>query len=135
MVLVDTSAWVDFLNGHSSAEAMTLRNLIASDETIAITGVVLTEILLGLKSDTQAQQISDLLSAFEYINGLTQQDYQQAARIYRDCRGEGVTLSSVVDCLIAQIALSRGYWLLSKDKDFHLINKIFPLKLWPIDKS
>ncbi len=135
MVLVDTSAWVDFFNGHASSEAQALQQLIASDEAIAITGVILTEILLGLKTDTRAHQIGDLLSAFEYINGLTQQDYQQAARIYRVCRGEGVTLSSVIDCLIAQIALSRNYWLLTKDRDFHLIKKVFPLKLWPIDKS
>lgn len=132
MVLVDTSAWIDFFNGHASSEAQTLQQLIASDEAIAITGVILTEILLGLKTDAQAHQVCDLLSAFEYVNGLTQQDYQQAASIYRVCRGGGVTLNSVVDCLIAQLALSRDCWLLTKDKDFHLIKKFFPLKLWKI---
>ncbi|MBI3345233.1 MAG: PIN domain nuclease [Gammaproteobacteria bacterium] len=133
MVLVDTSAWVDFFNGHASAEARTLQRLIASDEVIAITGVILTEILSGLKTETQATKVGDLLSVFEYLDGLTQQDYLLAAKIYRTCRGRGTTLSSTVDCLIAQLALSRNCWLLTKDKDFQLIKKFFPLKLWKIE--
>lgn len=37
-VLVDTSAWVDFLSGHPSKEAAALASLIASDDEICTCG-------------------------------------------------------------------------------------------------
>lgn len=129
MVLVDTSVWIDFLNGAPSPQAQRLKELIASDEPIAILGVILTEILLGLKSDNEARRIQELLSAFEPAPELSDQDYFAAAKIYRDCRNKGLTLRSTIDCLIAQICIRHKLRLLAKDRDFTVIAKLFPLEL------
>lgn len=126
MVLVDTSVWVDFLNGTSSPEAKALANLIASDATVAINGVVLTEILLGLKNDREAEKIQDLLAAFDYLPELSRQDHELAAKIYRDCRARGLTVRSTIDCLIAQTCIARNLGLLTKDRDFKAIAKVVP---------
>ena len=40
---------------------------IAESEPIAVPGVVLTEILLGLKHDAEAERIASLLGAFDAV--------------------------------------------------------------------
>lgn len=66
-MLVDTSVWIDFFNGHESKQVERLACAIGESEPIAIPGVVLTEILLGLKHDAEAENISYLLNAFDAV--------------------------------------------------------------------
>jgi predicted nucleic acid-binding protein len=128
-MLVDTSVWIDYFNGFPSPEAERLANAIKDDETIALPGIVWTEILLGLRTEAEALRIQNLLDAFDTIKDLTHQDYIEAARIYRTCRGKGFTIRSTIDCLIAQLCLRDDLPLLSKDSDFKRIGQCFPLCL------
>ena len=129
MMLVDTSVWIDYFNGYISAEAERLADAIAENQPVVLPGIVLTEILLGLKTDAEADQINQLLDAFPEAPASSRQDYQEAARIYRICRTQGFTIRSTIDCLIAQLCLRHGYTLLTKDKDFRAIAQCFPLTL------
>ena len=63
-MIVDTSVWIDFFNGHASSQAKRLTQAIENNEPIGVPGLVLTEILLGLQSDAQAQRIAQLLESF-----------------------------------------------------------------------
>ena len=128
-MLVDTSVWIDYLNGYASTAADALAHAIAEDEQILLCGVVLTEILLGL-STAEAERIESLLSAFAFAPELDRTDYGAAALIYRTCRARGVTIRSTVDCLIAQICLKHRVPLLAKDRDFAQISRFFPLQLY-----
>ena len=129
MILVDTSVWIDYFNGHPTSETDRLAFAIAENQPLVLPGMVLTEILLGLKTDTEAERISRLLDAFQAPPECSRQDYREAAHIYRVCRTQGFTIRSTIDCLIAQMCLQHGYTLLTKDKDFHAIARCFPLKL------
>lgn len=131
-MLVDTSVWIDFFNGYDSPEATRLTQAIREGEPIALTGLVLTEILLGLKSDQEADRIADLLTAFEFVVEPTPEDYKAAARIYRICRAQGFTIRSTIDCVIAQLALRDQRPLLTKDRDFAPIAQYTALELLPI---
>jgi predicted nucleic acid-binding protein len=51
-----------------------------------------------------------------------------AARIFYDCRRKGLAVRSVVDCLIAQIALDADADLLHDDDDFDAIKQVRPLR-------
>ena len=128
-MLVDTSVWIDYFNGHPSPEANRLAQAIADGEPLAITGLVWTEILLGFRGDAEASRISGLLEAFDYVQEPSRADYIEAARIYRTCRTQGYTLRSTIDCVIAQVCLRHGLALLSKDRDFKAIATCFPLRL------
>ncbi len=129
MILVDTSVWIDFLNGHPSLEAEVLSQMIEDNQPIAVPGLVLTEILCGLRTSQEAERIADLLSAFACPRELLRQDYLAAAELFRTCRAQGLTIRSTMDCLIAQISLRDGFTLLTKDRDFTAIARHFPLKL------
>jgi predicted nucleic acid-binding protein len=129
LILVDTPVWIDYFNGHASLEAERLAHAIADNEPLVLPGIVLTEILLGLKTDAEADRIAELLGAFESPPESGRQDYLEAAHIYRACRSKGQAIRSTVDCLIAQICLRHGYTLLSRDRDFRAIARCFPLAL------
>jgi predicted nucleic acid-binding protein len=131
MILVDSSAWISFLNGASSAEAAFLAVCIAEDRPLIIPGLVRTEVLLGARTEAEAARMSRSLSAYPLVPEPTPADYEQAAAIYRTCRGRGHTIRSAIDCLIAQLCLRDGYELLAKDRDFDAIDKAFPLKRVP----
>jgi predicted nucleic acid-binding protein len=126
-VIVDTSVWIDFLNGQASREADVLAQAIAEGDTIHLPGLVLTEILLGLKNDAQARRVESLLDAFDWVEGPTRQDHVAAAKLYRQCRAKGITVRSTIDCLIAQLCIRENLPLLAKDRDFAEMAKVVPL--------
>jgi len=128
-MLVDTSVWIDYFNGYRSQEADYLASTIDAGLPIIIPGIVLTEILLGLRSEAEASRIANLLAAFRPAPNPDRQDYIEAAALYRQCRGRGFTIRSTVDCLIAQICLRNKFPLLSKDRDFKAIARCSPLQL------
>jgi predicted nucleic acid-binding protein len=127
-MLVDTSVWIDYLNGYASPQAECLAEAIAENTPIILCGVVLTEILLGLPT-AEASHLETLLEAFVLCPEFDRNDYCTAAHIYRTCRNKGITIRSVIDCLIAQACLKNGYPLLARDRDFVHIAQHFPLQL------
>lgn len=128
-MLVDTSVWIDYFNGHPSPEADRLARAIGDNEPILLCGIVITEILLGLRSDTEAARIAELLDAFELTPEPDRTDYREAANLYRRCRAQGHTIRSTIDCLIAQACIRHGHDLLTKDRDFERIASCQPLRL------
>jgi len=128
-MLVYTSVWIDFFNDYPSAESERLARAIGDGGPIARPGIVVTEILLGLKTDPEASRIADLLLAFDIVTEPTLTDYQEAAAIYRVCGANGVTIRSTIDCLIAQRAIRDQLPVLAKDRDISAIARCCPLQL------
>ena len=126
-MIVDTSVWIDFLNGHPSAQADVLAQAIAAGDAISLPGLVLTEILLGLKNDAHARRVESLLDAFDWVDGPTRDDHVAAAKLYRQCRAKGITVRSTIDCLIAQLCIRDSLPLLAKDRDFTQMSRVVPL--------
>jgi len=127
--LVDTSVWVDFLNGRDSLEAHWLRDAIAEALPVVVPGLVLTEILRGVAGEPESRRLERLLAQFPPAPALDDNDYREAARLYRICRSKGVTIASTVDCLIAQMAIRHGLELLTRDRIFLAISEVAPLRL------
>lgn len=129
MLVVDTSVWIDFLNGHHSLESEYLSSCLADDVPLVLPGIVLAEILAGLKSEAEARRMELLLGAFDAAPESAPDDYRAAAAIYRSCRQAGGGVGSIVDCVIAQACLRNDYRLLTKDGDFRRIAARTSLKL------
>lgn len=130
-ILVDSSVWISFLNGVNSAEAAYLAVCIVEDRPLIIPGLVRTEVLLGARTEADALRMSQSLSAYPLVPEPTATDYEQAALIYRTCRGHGFTIRSTIDCLIAQLCLRDDYELLAKDRDFDVIGNAYALRRVP----
>jgi predicted nucleic acid-binding protein len=127
MMLVDTSVWIDFFNGFPSREAERLRLAITENESIVVPGLVLTEILTGLKNDAEAERIPTYWRASNPRRHSTAWATPKRPGYFGACRSKGVTIRSTIDCLIAQLCLRYRYILLAKDRDFRAIARCFPL--------
>lgn len=130
MILIDTSAWVEFLRGTGSAADRRIDRLLADASPMATTDVVLMELLAGGREPRHRQHLRKLLARCEFIPVEGPDDYERAAGIYRACRHGGETVRKLTDCLIAQVALRSGCELLNADADFAVIARHVPLAIF-----
>ena len=65
MILVDSSVWIDFFSAAPGPAGKELRRMISDAEPLAVTGIVVTEVLQGLKRD--AARIERYLSMWETL--------------------------------------------------------------------
>lgn len=128
-MIADTSAWIDFLNGNPTATADRLAQAIQEGDLILVPGLVLTEVLQGLRTETDAARVGDLMSAFPAAPELDMDDYRSAAALYRTCRSRGVTPGSTIDCLLAQLCIVLNMPMLARDRDYEAIARVAPLRL------
>ena len=129
MILVDTSAWVEYDRATGSATDEHLTELIASGVDLAATEPVLMEVLAGARDEEAAIQLQRLLTGFRWIPAEAQTDFEAAAHTYRKCRSAGITPRGLIDCMIASIAMRTGSRLLAADADFTRMATILPLRL------
>ena len=117
MTLVDTTVWIDFFKGHDTPQVRHLESLIGADEDICICGVILTEVLQGVREDKDYAAVSTRFDAFIYLP-MTQKTFRRAVEMYRSLRKQGVTIRNAVDCMIAAVAIEHDLPLLHNDRDF-----------------
>lgn len=131
MIVVDTSVWIDVLNGTPASQATRCVELIESGQPVALTDVILTEVLQGLRSDREATRVERHLRAFPILRLAGLDDFVLAARLYRTARRAGVTIRKTLDCLIAAPCVRTGAPLLHADGDFDRLAACTPLRIWP----
>ena len=69
MIVIDTSVWIPLLNGVGHPKADRARAVIEGPEDVGVPGIILEEILRGLKNDAQFRRVRDLLlSDFTYLD-------------------------------------------------------------------
>jgi len=129
VILVDTSAWVDFERGNDSPTDLRLQHLIASGADIAVSEPILMEVLAGARNDVERVRLRRVMTSFGWIAADAQNDFEAAARVYTTCRSAGFTPRGLVDCLIAAIAIRTGTALLTADADFARMAEVLPLRL------
>lgn len=129
MILVDTSVWIDFLSSNPSPQSAVLHNLIENEEDIAITEIILTEILQGIREDRNYDGMKNYLLEFPIFRPRGLQTYLDAVRIYRNCRKHGKTIRKTVDCIISAICIENNLTLLHRDSDFEIIEKFAGLRV------
>lgn len=129
MILVDSSAWIEFLRATGSATHLRLRSALQQGVELASTDVIVMEILAGARDDADRDRLRRLLYGQEFLAVEGPADYEQAAELYRLCRSRGETPRKLSDCLIAAVALRSGAELLCEDVDFEAIARHAPLRL------
>lgn len=132
-VLVDTSAWVDFLNGHPSPERAAVHELFEGDDDLCTCGVVVAEVFQGLRRDGGRDELAALFGELTFLEPPGIDLYLRAAELYRQLRRKGHTVRSTIDCLIAVLAEENGCYLLARDRDMTAIldSGLAAVKHWP----
>lgn len=134
MILLDTSVLSRvFRRKHPGPEERRLRaafeELMGSDVPLGLPGIVLQEVLSGIRSHRQFSDLSaKLLAGFVVLpEGI--QEHIEAARIKNVCLAKGLNVSGG-DCLIAACTITGNHELFAVDDDFEAIATLAPLKLF-----
>jgi len=133
MALVDTPVWSLLLrraeknlNPEQRVARIELIELIREDRT-QIIGPIRQELLSGLRSEGQFNNLRNHLAAFDDVP-LATEDYEEAARASKKCRAPGVAGSSI-DFLICAVALKHRWPIFTTDRDFTVYARHLPLNL------
>jgi predicted nucleic acid-binding protein len=126
-VLVDTSAWVEYLRGTGSPHNVYLREAIRSDTPLAWTEPVLYELTAGAGSAQRVEELRALLLRGPMLAIAGLHDWEDAAQLYRTARSRGSTVRSSIDCLIAAVAIRTEHPLLTVDRDFDALAEVSEL--------
>lgn len=119
-MLVDTSVWIDFFANRDTSQVDALEHAIVTGADIALCGIILTEILQGIRDDRQYAQVRQRLTPVLMLP-ITQPTFVAAADLYRQLRKRGLIIRKTNDCIIAATAIEHGLSLLHNDRDFDLI--------------
>jgi predicted nucleic acid-binding protein len=128
MVLVDTTIWIDFFADRSEPCVAALQELIENEEDLCLCGVILAEVLQGIRSDADYIETKDYLDDLIFLP-MQQVTFLRAAELYRSLRKRGVTIRKPVDCMIAAVAIEHDIRLLHNDRDFDYIAKHSKLRV------
>ena len=118
MILIDTSAWIEFLRNTRSTACKRVEETLFHE--CAVCDVVRMEVLAGARDEFHLSRLRRLLARGEYIPTLPS-DYEDAARLFRQCRLQGETVRKLIDCLIGAVAIRSGVSVLHQDVDFDVL--------------
>ena len=126
VILIDTSAWVEFLRNTGSPVCNLVDELLAGE--IAVCDPVRMEVLAGARDESHLLSLRRLLARAATIP-MQPTDYEDAAALYRRCRQHGETVRKLIDCLIASAAIRAGVPILHNDADFDVLARHTELRI------
>lgn len=126
MILVDTSAWVEFLRDTGSPVCTRVDELL--DGEIATCDPIRMEVLAGARDENHLNDLRRLLARASVVD-LMSGDYDDAAAAYRTCRRRGETIRKLIDCLIGAVAIRADLPVLQADSDFDVLARHTSLQL------
>jgi hypothetical protein len=130
VIVVDSSVWIGFFRGETSAEVRALLRLVGT-ETVVLGDLVLYELLQGLRSQRDVLLVEDYLGVCEVVGMVGMRAARRAAANYRSLRDLGITIRKSVDVLIATWCLDNNAILLHRDRDFEPFAKHLGLRVYP----
>jgi predicted nucleic acid-binding protein len=117
LIVVDSSVWIDFLNGRNVPHVRRLHTLLGVEE-IVVGDLMLCEVLQGIGSERAAQEVETLLRRFEIVPMAGEAIAIAAAGNFRSLRRRGVTVRKTIDLLIGTWCIHNRGPLLHNDSDF-----------------
>ncbi len=118
MIIVDTSVWIEFFRNGDSQISNHLKQLLRSGR-VALTGMILAEILQGIKSPREAKVVKKSLETLTFID-TPQRIWQLAGEMSASLRKQGLTIP-LSDILIGVIAVDKKYEIFTIDRHFENI--------------
>jgi predicted nucleic acid-binding protein len=134
-VLIDSSAWIDFLNDFPSPHAAEVERLVKSDDEVCTCGLVALEVLQGLRRSSSFPEAQAMFEELTLLEPAGLETYLVAARLYAALRRGGKTLRSAVDCVVLALADEHRCWVLARDRDIEAIlesGELPNVQAWPL---
>ncbi len=127
MIVVDTSIWIDYVNGVITPQTDILDREL--QENRVVTGdLIITEFLQSFRNDKQLK-IAKMMDSLQYHDFVGKKTAIKATQNFRMLSKKGVTIRKTIDMLIATFCLEHGFGLLHKDKDYDPMEAILGLQV------
>jgi predicted nucleic acid-binding protein len=128
MVMVDTSAWVEYFRGGVPAVAGKVDRCLDQD-IVGIGDLVYCEVMQGIRSSRERAEVSSLLLSLPRFEMVGFGIAEKSASNYRLLRSKGVTVRKTIDVLIGTFCAEHGLQLVHCDSDFDLMAKHIGLEI------
>lgn len=117
MMLVDTSVWIDYLNGVENPHTDLLDSAIV-EGNVAIGDLIFLEILQGIRNDKDYRKTKQSLLTLDQYEMFGKEMAEKCADNYRALRKKGITIRKTADVIIATFCIEQQMPLLFLDRDF-----------------
>jgi len=122
---------IGYLQGKENDAVLRFQYILDNNIPFGINYSIYQEVLQGVKTEKDFDKVKKYLDTQRFYSLKKEKEsYASAAKIYFKCRKKGITISSTIDCLIAQTAIENNLFLLHNDSDFDNIAKIADLKIF-----
>lgn len=127
MILVDSSAWIDFLSGRSNpwTEAVEAATRF---EQVVVGDLILAEVLQGVSNERQWKATLHVLSLFPQRNLCNREIAEKSAENYRLLRRRGFTIRGTIDVVIATWCLANEAAIIHNDRDLAIMERELGLR-------
>ena len=122
MVIVDTSAWIEYLQGGLPRVANKV-DLCLDQDLVGIGDLIYCEVMQGIRSPRERREVSGLLLSLPQFSMVGFTMAEKSASNYRLLRSKGVTVRKTIDVLIGTFCAEHGLQLIHHDSDFDLMAK------------
>ncbi len=128
MVIVDTSAWIEYFRG-GLPRIVNKVDLCLEQDLVGIGDLVYCEVMQGIRSLRERADVSTLLLSLPQFDMVGFTIAEKSAANYRLLRSKGVTVKKTIDVLIGTFCAEHGLQLVHHDSDFDLMAKHIGLDL------
>jgi predicted nucleic acid-binding protein len=129
LVLIDTSGWICFFARRGYEDIKKIISILLDEDRVAIAGPILVELVQGARDVEEKQNINNYAKGIHWLR-VTDEHWYKSAELIFQLRRKGVT-SSMIDVLIAVLAMDYQCTLLHKDTDFDHIARNSSLVCYP----
>lgn len=117
MILVDTSVWIDYLNGTPTRHSDAL-DLAIVEGIVAMGDLIFLEILQGIRDDREYRTTKQSLKTLDQLELFGKGMSEKCAENCRALRKKGITIRKTTDVIIATYCIEQKLPLLFTDRDF-----------------
>jgi predicted nucleic acid-binding protein len=128
MVIVDTSAWIEYLGG-GVPDVVEKVDLSLDQDLVGIGDLIYCEVMQGIRSPHERREVSGLLLSLPQFDMVGFSMAEKSASNYRLLRSRGVTVRKTIDVLIGTYCAEHGLQLLHNDSDFTLMAEHIGLEI------
>jgi len=129
MVIVDTSAWIEFFGNGIPEIVQTVDDCLVRD-LVGIGDLVYCEVVKGLRIKSERDKVMTLLQSLPRFDMVGFDVAEKAAGNYRRLRQKGVTVRKTIDVIIGTFCAENNFEIVHNDRDFTLMAKHLDLKIY-----
>lgn len=126
LILPDTSVWISYFRNRNARLISRLETVLMQDR-VAMNGIILAELVQGLKNESEKKTLVQLLSALHVLE-MPFTHWEQVGDLSSQLRQRGITLP-LSDIAIASNAIRNDAMVMTMDTHFQQIPGL-SMELW-----